>query len=135
MSTLESRFDVQTDGRARDCDGLLNFKRTREDMTYSKLCEMLGGLVMGNERVTVTRDGSETWVTGWTKTDEGFHEEEIWYSELSSESDDDVPDAISIALDSVLNNPEQKSSSGPVDISHETAYGVTVKASNPIRCY
>jgi hypothetical protein len=83
--SLETKFDVLTDGRAKDCDGILNFKRTRETMTYSKLCETIGGLVLGAGSVTLTRDGPETWIVSHTKTEEGFHEEEIWYCELGTD--------------------------------------------------
>ena len=86
----ETQFDVSSDGRARDCDGILNFKKTRENMGYGKLAELIGGLVMRHDRVTVKRvsvkrDLGETWITGHTKTDEGFREEEIWYCEVDTE--------------------------------------------------
>jgi hypothetical protein len=80
MTTL--MFDVTTDGQSKDCDGIMNHRKTRKTMTYDDLASLIGGLVIGNNSINITRDAGETWVEGYTKTEEGYTKEEIWYAEI-----------------------------------------------------
>lgn len=85
--TYKIRFEVRTEARSRDCDGPTYHKPTKEMLEYTDLAKQLGFLMLHNGSVEVTHeDGSEwTSVHGYSKTDEGFSEEEIAFREINEE--------------------------------------------------